>query len=114
MSPLAFHVDGATEPEKRRGVEAAERFFRAAGVTPFEAARAAFRRQAWDVESFAPEVATGGPVPQAKALVIYERVEGFFLERLTAGKACFHSLLNSIPIVGMNSNFSDFLRFSQL
>src|SRR5690348_11404504 len=31
----------------------------------------------------APEVGTGRPVPQAKALVIYERVEGFFLERLT-------------------------------
>ena len=31
----------------------------------------------------APEVGTGGPVPQAKALLIHERVEGFFLERLT-------------------------------
>lgn len=31
----------------------------------------------------APEVGTSGPVPQTRALLIHERVEGFFLERLT-------------------------------
>ncbi len=31
----------------------------------------------------APEVGTGGPVPQTRVLLIHERVEGFFLERLT-------------------------------
>src|SRR6202051_363419 len=33
------------------------------------------------------------------------------LERLTTGKACVHSSLNAVQIVGMNSNFPDFLRF---
>jgi hypothetical protein len=31
----------------------------------------------------APQVGTGAPVPQARVLLIHERVEGFFLERLT-------------------------------
>jgi hypothetical protein len=31
----------------------------------------------------APEVGIGAPVPQARVLLIHERVEGFFLERLT-------------------------------
>ena len=31
----------------------------------------------------APEVGTCLPVPEAKVLLIHERVEGFFLERLT-------------------------------
>jgi hypothetical protein len=35
-----------------------------------------------EVLSLAP-TATGGPLPRAAVLLIHERVEGFFLERLT-------------------------------
>ncbi len=52
---LIVRIDGATPEEVHRGGLAAMALFSEAGVTPYDAAAAAFAREGWDMSDFADD-----------------------------------------------------------
>jgi hypothetical protein len=52
---LIVTLDGATQEEVQKAGEAAMAVFAQAGVTPYDAAAAAFAREGWDLSEFDPE-----------------------------------------------------------
>ena len=53
---ITLHVEGSSAADLARGVAAAEAVFNAANVAPWDAARAHFEREGWELGQFAHDI----------------------------------------------------------
>jgi hypothetical protein len=82
---LAVHANGATADAIESAVAAAQRVFVTAGITPWQAAVAAFERDGWAIKQFAD------PAPSREVFryaEVWEAAEAAAREACGAGGNC--------------------------
>lgn len=80
---LQLHVEGATEAEETRGLEAAAALLMRAGVDPADAASGHFAREGWDMRGF-PENDPGFTDEDAKNAALWDQAALAALEACCA------------------------------